>query len=56
MVMNNINGEVVHTPPSASDIEGLIVSLCSFANGNSDGPFIHPIIKGIIILRTKVNL
>jgi len=49
MVMNNINGEVVHTPPSASDIEGLIVSLCSFANGNSDGPFIHPIIKGIII-------
>lgn len=49
MVMNSISGEVVHTPPPAKDLEKLLEGLCDFANGNSKEPFIHPIIKGIII-------
>lgn len=50
MVMNNISGEVVHTPPPAEDLEELLEGLCNFANGNNNNdPFIHPIIKGIII-------
>lgn len=48
-VMDNINGEIVHTPPSADSLESLLEALCRFANNRSDNPFIHPIIKGIII-------
>ena len=48
-VMNNVTGEIVHTPPASKDLENLLKSLCDFANENSSEPFIHPIIKGIII-------
>lgn len=48
-VMDNINGEIVHTPPSADSLESLLDAMCRFANNRSDEPFIHPIIKGIII-------
>lgn len=49
LVMDNINGEIVHTPPDADILENLIKALCDFANNRTDEPFIHPIIKGIII-------
>lgn len=49
LVMDNINGEIVHTPPDADILEGLIKALCDFANKRTDEPFIHPIIKGVII-------
>lgn len=48
-VMNDITGEIVHTPPPAADIENLLKALCEFANDNTSDPFVHPIIKGIII-------
>ena len=48
-VMNDITGEIVHTPPAAKDLEDLLKALCRFANDNDSEPFIHPIIKGIII-------
>lgn len=48
-VMNDITGEIVHTPPAASETEKLLSDLCDFANESSNTPFIHPIIKGIII-------
>lgn len=49
MVMNDISGEVIHTPPPAESLKELLEGLCNFANGNNNDPFIHPIIKGIII-------
>lgn len=49
LVMDNINGETVHTPPPADMLENLVKALCDFANNRTDEPFIHPIIKGIII-------
>ena len=48
-VMNSITGEIVHTPPSSDQLEGLLKELCNFANEESPTLFIHPIIKGIII-------
>lgn len=48
-VMNDITGEIVHTPPFAADLKGLLTDLCNFANDDKNEPFIHPIIKGIII-------
>lgn len=47
-VINYINGEVVHMPPSKSELNDLINDLCMFFNTPSKD-FIHPIIKGCII-------
>lgn len=49
LVMNAINGEVAHTPPPFSEINGMLDDLCHFANDNDSEIFIHPIIRGIII-------
>lgn len=50
VVQNDINGEVVHTPPSHTEIPSFIDALCSFANTEkSGGKFLHPIIKAITI-------
>ncbi len=48
-VMDDVTGEIVHTPPLAIDLPNLLVGLCDFANDNNSEPFVHPIIKGIII-------
>lgn len=46
-VVNGITGEVAHDPPSYTVIPETINQLCNFAN--TDGSFIHPVIKAIII-------
>ena len=48
-VMNAINGEIAHTPPSFNEINAMLQDLCSFANDCNTDIFVHPIIKGIII-------
>ena len=48
-VLNGITGEIAHTPPDFSDLNGLLVGLCDFANIDNNDPFVHPIVKGIII-------
>lgn len=47
-VVNHINSEIVHTPPTNDELEKLINELCFFFNNDSKD-FIHPIIKGCII-------
>jgi Fic family protein len=47
-VVNNINSEIVHTPPLREELDDLIKAVCSFFNTDSKD-FIHPIIKGCII-------
>lgn len=45
-------GQIVHTPPPAGEIDGLINGLIAFANTNHDGEnavFIHPLVKAIIL-------
>lgn len=49
VVEDGITHETVHTPPSHADIPQFIKDLCCFFNGQNDGQFIHPIIRGIII-------
>lgn len=50
-VCNNVTGEVVHTPPTHTEIPELISHLCEFCNEEDTASqiFIHPIIRGIII-------
>ncbi len=49
LVMNAVTGEIVHTPPSHSEIKDLLDDLCRFANNRESDIFVHPIIKGIIL-------
>lgn len=49
VVIDGITNEVVHTPPSHTEIPDFIDRICDFANNESKDVFIHPIIKAIII-------
>ncbi len=48
-VINEIDGEIAHTPPSYKDLEILIQELCDFVNKEQKDCFIHPIVKAICI-------
>lgn len=48
-VMNEVTGEIAHTPPDYSELNGLLAGLCDFANTDNKDLFVHPIVKGIII-------
>lgn len=49
VVMNDITGEIVHTPPSQADLPKFVADLCAFFNNTDESFFIHPIIKAIIV-------
>lgn len=49
LVMNQITGEIVHTPPSFDKLNGLVKSFCDFFNENPKEDFIHPIVKASIL-------
>lgn len=49
LVMNQITGEIVHTPPSFEELNELMQSLCDFFNNNPKENFIHPIVKASIM-------
>lgn len=48
-VMNEITGEIVHTPPNFEELNALMKSFCDFFNNNPKEDFIHPIVKGSIL-------
>ncbi|HEY4649776.1 MAG TPA: Fic family protein [Pontibacter sp.] len=48
-VVDAIDGEIVHSPPSHQEIPQLMNELCAFFNEDNTSKFIHPIIKGCII-------
>lgn len=49
-VIDNTDGEVVHTPPPATLLSSRMEALCKFANGTSrDEPFIHPVVRSILL-------
>ncbi len=49
LVVNSIDGEIAHTPPSYKELSHLLQELCNFANTDTGNYFIHPIIKAICI-------
>ncbi|GGC83754.1 transposase [Flavobacterium lutivivi] len=49
MVMNQITGEIVHTPPTFDELDELMKSFCDFFNNNPKNNFIHPIVKASIL-------
>lgn len=49
VVENGITHEIVHYPPSYTEIPDFVKDLCKFFNEEKPRVFIHPIIRGIII-------
>jgi len=48
-VVNQVESEIVHTPPDFNDVPELIEQVCHFFNADKHDFFIHPVIKGIIL-------
>lgn len=52
-VVDNATQEYLHTPPSADQLDDRLQKLCNFANqssvADSDGAFLHPVVKAIIL-------
>ena len=49
VVENGITHEIVHRPPSYTELHSFVKDLCRFFNDEKPKVFIHPIIRGIII-------
>jgi len=48
-VVNELTGEIVHSPPNFEELNALMKSFCEFFNNNPKEDFIHPIVKGSIL-------
>jgi Fic family protein len=48
-VVDMLDGRILHTPPSASELDRRVKLLCKFANETPDSSFIHPVAKAIIL-------
>jgi Fic family protein len=49
-VIDQHDGDVVHTPPDASSLPRRMEAMCKFANAaTSDEPFIHPVVRAILV-------
>jgi len=48
-VVNELTGEIVHTPPDYQELEALMQSFCDFFNEDNAEDFIHPIVKASIL-------
>ena len=49
VVGDGMTGEVIHRPPTHECLGKFCRDLCAFFNSESTTPFLHPIIKGLII-------
>ena len=48
-VVGDIEGEVFHVPPTATDLERRTALMCDFANGRTPVGFIHPMVRSMIL-------
>jgi Fic family protein len=49
VVVDDMEGEVYHEPPSALELEQRLQAMCDFANEKTPGYFIHPVVRAIIL-------
>jgi Fic family protein len=51
VVVDRIDGGVLHRPPPAEQLPDRLQALCDFANGDSDDEdtFIHPVVRAILL-------
>jgi len=49
IVVQDLDGQIHHVPPRAEELESRVIALCAFANGETPGSFIHPVLRSIIL-------
>jgi Fic family protein len=49
IVVDDIEGEVYHEPPSAAELEERFRAMCDFANQKTPDYFVHPVVRAIIM-------
>lgn len=49
VVVDERSSTVLHTPPPAAQLPKRLRAMCQFANGEKDGPFLHPVIRAIML-------
>lgn len=49
IVVQDIEGRVYHTPPSASELDDRMAAMCAFANAETPEGFVHPVLRSIIL-------
>lgn len=48
-VVDAMSGDILHEPPSPSELSKRMEAMCDFANGKTPTHFIHPVIRAIIL-------
>jgi len=48
-VVDDVTGEALHIPPSASELPQRLQALCDFANGESPEEYVHPVVRSVIL-------
>lgn len=49
IVVDDVEGEVYHEPPTAKQLAERCKAMCDFANEKTPGYFIHPVVRAIIL-------
>lgn len=49
IVVQDIEGRTLHTPPPAAELPARLQALCDFANDAAETPFIHPVVRSILL-------
>ena len=47
--VSDVEGNILHDPPSAHELPARLEAMCDFANARTPDYFIHPVIRGIIL-------
>lgn len=48
-IWDDIDNQILHTPPPAESLPGRMHMMCDFANTSDNEPFLHPVIKAILL-------
>jgi Fic family protein len=43
------DGELLHRPPDAAELPARLEAMCAFANGETTGGFVHPVVRAVIV-------
>lgn len=49
LVVDHLDGQILHTPPPASSLPEQMGHLCELANNDNGRPFVHPVVRAIIL-------
>ncbi len=49
VVVGNMEGNVLHQPPAASELPVRLEAMCRFANGEEPDRFVHPAVRSILL-------